>query len=326
MQSRLQRAFFVLLLASTAALAWTQTLTVTTPTSGDYLGSTNQLKFLVSGANAQGRVVATTTSQTNANIIFTAEGRFDPDTSRNISASLDLNFDETAPTGKYTITVDYFEKGVKLQTVTLNDITIDTRAPKFKNVVPSTNSFVNKIVKIRTVLEEVALDTWRVQVNSKDIPNNTGTGNTVNVTWDTSLIEKDGAQTITIRATDKANNTTARSINVTLDRVAPSTTILSPTSITYRPGATIPVSINVDDQYQNSVSATGVIVTMKTLDGQFIARVARSSAQNSGNTLRWLGRVRKPNSSLKQFKIIVTAVDRAGNKAADQEVTVTIGG
>lgn len=309
-----------------AVLAYGQTLQVTSPNDGDYLGTSNQVKFTLTGATSQAKIVATTKRQGDPSTSFRSEGLFDPNVDFKVNASLNLNFDEATPLGLYDIEVLYYQKGVVVDSTTIKGVNIDTRNPKFKNVTPASGAFVSQFASIRATIEETNLDLWTVQVNNRDIPNNTGTTNSINVGWDTTLIEKDGSQSITITVKDKARNTATRNISVTLDRVAPTIAILSPAQIPYRQGTQIPVSINITDQASNSVTNGGVNVVLKSMTGQFLGRVARRSSRSSDKTLQWTGRISASKRLPKQFKLVVTAVDRAGNEAQSQEVVVTIGG
>lgn len=307
------------------ASAIAQSLTVSSPLTGDFLGRSTQLKFVASNVFRQAKVVATTTSAADPSISFRAEAIFDPNQDNKIQGTLDLSFDEATPTGLYNIKVEYFEQGNLITSQNISNVTVDTKAPKFRNVVPGSSSYVSLLARIKAELEEPNVDIWRVKVGGRDIPNNTGNGNAIDVTWDTTLIEKDGPQTISIDVTDKARNSSSRSISVTIDRVKPTINILSPTNIGYRSGTTIPVQIDVIDQGNRSVTSQGVQVILKTMDGQFIQKVARRSVRFSGNNLQWAGRIRKTKRIPDQFKLIVQAVDRAGNVAQEQEIIVRYG-
>lgn len=316
----------LVLSALAAALAQAQTLSVTFPGNNEVLGKTNQIKFLATDATSQVRIVATVTKTDDATTKFTAEGFFDPDSVQRVLGSLDLNFDEATPSGTYTLVVQLFAQGSLRQTQTINNIKIDTRNPRFRNVSPVNNSFVNNNVSIKATLDEANTDKWRVRVSDKDIPNNTGNNNDVSVVWNTANVENDGAQSISIKVDDKAKNVATRTINVTLDRVNPAIEISSPTNVTYRPGSIIPVIINVNDQFSGSVANTGVNAVIKTLDGRYIAKVARKLVRNNETSLQWIGRIRHTSKFPNSFKIVVTAQDRAGNRAQTQEIIVNIGG
>jgi len=318
-------ATFVLLGTS----AWSQTLTVSSPQTNDFLGKNNQLKFSGDNINRQVKIVVVTTKVSDPTVNFRTEGLFDPNADHKIDSNLTYNFDDSAGTGLFNVKVDMFyanDLNTALQTVNINNVTIDTKAPKLRNVVPANGAFVNATVPIRATIDEPNVSTWKVQVNSRDIPNNNGSGNTINMNWDASLIETDGAQTISITVTDKGQNTANKSISVTLDRVKPDATVRSPTSITYRPNATIPVLVDIADQAQGAVQATGVKVYLRTMDGQLIQQVARMSARANGNGLQWTGRIKKTNRIPNKFQLVVGVVDRAGNVGVTQVVNVTYGG
>lgn len=306
------------------SMAWAQ-LSVTYPSTGDILGKSNSIKFLIENATSQARVVVTAKSDTNPANSFSTDGFFDPDGDKKILGTLNLNFDETSATdGTYTVTVQYYTSGTLRETKTIGSIRIDSKDPKFRNVTPRASAYVNQLVTIRGEIEDANLDQWRVKVNDKDITNNTGTTATFSVDWNTANIEQDGSVSISIKADDKAKNSATRTINVTLDRLPPSSQIKSPSGTSYRPTAIIPIVVDITDQYSDSVIVGGVDISLRTMDGQFISRPARKSASASGNALRWIGRIKYTRDLPKQFKLVVKAMDRAGNRAVDQEVVVTI--
>lgn len=309
-----------------------QTLSVTSPNSGDLLGRTNQVKFLGDNIQSQIRVTVVLTKSDDAAISFTNEQLFDPDSNKKVTGSIDLNIDDASPQGSYNLKIQWTHGGIRQADIVIGTLTVDTKVPKFKNVIPASNSFVSDNVVIQGELEEPNINQWRVKINDKDIPNNSGSTANISVLWQTKdaqgnpIVENDGPYTISIKVDDKAKNSATRSLSITLDRVPPSSSIKSPTGTNYRPTAIIPVVINIDDQYDNSVIKEGVDVELRSLDGQFLQKVARRSARAQGSTLQWIGRIKNSVKLPTQFKIVVTAVDRAGNKAQLQEITVTIAG
>lgn len=309
-----------------ASPAFAQQLRVTSPNNGDFLGQTNTIRFTINGATSQARVVATVTNASTNAVLFDLEGSFDPDADNQITGSLELNFDDSTPEALYNIKVEHFQGNALVGTVNIQNVTVDVERPKFFDVFPLSGSFVRGTVTIGANLDEANVDRWTVNVNNRAIPNNTGNSSEIRVLWNTDGIENDGQQTISIRVEDKANNTGSRSINVTVDRVAPTIQVLTPSgNQPIRPSASIPIAIDIIDQAQNSVHYTGVNVTLRAMDGTFLQRAARRSVRANGNNLQWFGRIRSTNRLPDQFKIVVTAVDRAGNPALTQEVIVTIG-
>lgn len=325
LRTSITRLLLGLMVVGTAALSMAQTLTVTSPSSGEFLGLSNQLKFLIDGAASQAKVVSTTTNTANPTISFRTEGLFDPDSNNKINGSLNLNFDEATPAGTYNIVVDYFQQGSLVTSRTITNVRIDTKAPKFRNITPANGSFLSGLIAIGAELEEPNVDLWTVKVNSRDIPSNTGSTTAISVIWDPSTIERDGSQTISIEAKDLARNSASRQVVVNLDRIKPSAAVRSPSTIGYRPGSTIPVQIDITDQFEGSVRGNGVTVTLRTMDGQFIQTVARRGVRQSGTTLQWVGRIRKTTRIPNTFKLLVTVQDRAGNQAVNQEVVVRYG-
>ncbi|MBX3118882.1 MAG: hypothetical protein KF784_07430 [Fimbriimonadaceae bacterium] len=311
-----------------AALAgYAQTLTVTSPNNGDFLGLSNQLKFNVTGASTQVNIKATITGP--GGVQFTSENDFTPDADGKINDQLPINFNQGAPEGAYTIDVVAKRKsdnGV-FGNVSIN-VTVDVNKPKFLQFNPLNNSFVKGIVPITVKVLEPNFKDYRVQINGSDIPNNTGTSlvnDSFTVLWDTTGIQFDGSQTVSIRLRDEANNEETKTITVTLDRVAPVVGIVQPLSnIKLSMNSSVSVAIDMQDGSANSIDVTGVDVVVRKLDGTFLARVPRSSFKNTGgNNFRWSGKLRFNRGYGKQFKIVVNVVDRAGNASTTQEVVVT---
>lgn len=308
-----------------AVTALAGTLTVTSPNDDDFLGSRNNLNFIIRGARVQVEVVAIITSTTDATNSIRLSERFVPNRDGEVISSLALNFADSTPEGTYRIRVEVNEPGNTYTPVT-RTVTIDVRKPEFIEVQPVTNAFVRGVTRIRGRIQEPFIDNWRVRVNGQDIPNNSGRTTTFDVPWDTSSIRLDGRQQISITVDDRARNQIIRNLEVTVDRVPPNISILAPAGgANLRRGADIPVVIDVRDQFSGSVAATGIDVIVRTVDGRYVQRVARRSARASGNTLSWTGVIGWSNRLPDRFKIVVTAVDRAGNVAATQEVLIDIG-
>lgn len=320
---RMVRAALALLVLSVATFAAAGTLTVTSPTDGAFVGANNTLRFLIRGANLEVTVRAQITGPAGTTSV---EGRFTPNPQGDIDNSLPLNFSSSNPEGEYTIVVTATEPGNPYNSE-VRTVTLDLTKPKFVQFSPLPGSYVKGVVPINVRLDEPNVKEWRVQVNGQDIPNNSGTTDEFTVLWDTTNIEFDGPQSITITAKDLADNSDTRTIDVTLDRVRPVINILYPRSDTnIRPRTTLSVVIDVLDASSSSVDVTGLDVIVRRLDGTFITRVARTSIRPSGNAIRWSGRIRWRNGMLpRQFKIVVTAIDRAGNTATPQEVILTLG-
>lgn len=205
----------------------------------------------------------------------------------------------------------------------------DLTAPKILAFNPLSGAFVKGIVHVTVQISEANLKDWRVQVGGADLPN--GQGTTVDaegrfsVDWDSSGELLDVQKTISIRVRDTADNEVTQNINVTIDRVKPLITIQSPVNNSqFAPGTTLTVTVDIKDA---GMAVTGVDVVLRTTTGAFIMRVARQSFNSpSAGNFRWTGRVRWRDGLLPpQFKLQVTAVDRAGNVATPQSVTVKIG-
>lgn len=310
-----------------AALAGAQTLSVSSPNNGDFLGTSNQIKFLVSDITVEANIKAVATGP-NA-VVFSSEGDFNPNADHKIDSSLTLNIQQGSPEGAYQIVVTAKRKdnGVVFGTVTI-DVQLDLTKPKFFQFNPLNGTFVKGIVPITAIVQEPNFKDYRVQINGTDIPNNTGTSlekdGSFLVNWDTTGIQLDGSQNISIRLRDQANNEENRNISVTLDRVAPSVAIIQPRSdTTIRRRSNVSVAVDITDSSTSSVDVTGVDVVARTLGGAYLGRVARQSFRGtSGTTMRWTGRLRYTSALPTKFKIVVNVIDRAGNVSVQQEVIV----
>ncbi len=302
-----------------------QTLTVTSPNEDQFLGQSNQIKFLVTGVNVEVTISAEVVGPGGTTTI---SDRFTPNASNEIDGSLPLNFSQAAPEGDYVITVTgkRNDNNVVFGTVVIN-VKVDVTKPKFMQFNPLNSSFVKGIVPITVKVREPFFQDYRVQINSQDIPNNTGMS-LVNdrfvVSWDTNGILQDGQQTISVRLRDLANNEENLSVTATIDRSAPSVTIVQPrANVDLRPRSNVSIAIDVLDASNLSVNGNGVDVFAETLGGQFITRAARQGfrAQN-GTTSRWTGRIRYRGNLPSEFRLVANVVDRAGNVAATQSVIV----
>jgi hypothetical protein len=308
----------------TLAVAFGQTFNVTSPTEGAFLGQSNQVKFTIRGAEQEVRVRVRATGPAGTTEI---EQRFSPNVDGEIdNQSITLNFSESSPEGDYVIEVSATEPGKTYPVITRNVI-VDVVKPKFLTYSPLPNAFVSGIVPIRVQLDEPNVQEWRVQINNQDIPNNTGVSQQFIVNWNTAGILNDGNQTITIKVKDKAENEASQTISVTLDRVPPVISIQYPRSNSdIIPNTDFPVVVDITDGSQGSVDVTGIDVVIQNMNGQFLARVTRTSFRTIGSTVRWSGTVRMRRISLPAtFKLVVTAVDRAGNSGAPQEVVLSTG-
>lgn len=326
------RSILTLLVGALSCFSLAGTFTVTAPRTGDYLGRSNTLKFTVTGGVVQARVIARATKvpATFPPTTFSTQRDFTPNADGNIDGSLPLTFDRSTPEGTYRIDVEIIEPGNTYtpNPVVLNGIIIDVVEPKFLDTNPVTGGYVRGLVPIIGQVQEnpSSLEEWRVQINGQDIQNNTGTTQNISVNWDTSSIERDGTQTISITAKDRAqNNASPVSISVTLDRVPPTTSVSSPPSTFRFPrGTIIPVSLDFIDQFSGSVNGLSVDLQMVDLGGNVLGRVTRVSTQNNGGTLRYIGRILNTRNLPSPFKIRIDATDRAGNPAVRQEATVNL--
>lgn len=327
MRMTLLRPFLAFVATFLAALSFAGTLTVTSPTDGDFLGKTNTVTFNISGASVQVKVTAVATPTGGSGSPVTFNTTVTPTSDGTASGSLSVNFGDSAPQGAYTLVISATEPNNTYASQTLN-VTVDSTAPKFTELSPANGGFFRSILRVRAKLEEANLETWRVQVNNQDVPNNTGSTDTVSVDYDATGVEADGNQSVRITATDKAGNTTTKTVNVTLDRIRPTVQIVYPTATTrLSSGSSVTILVDISDASSSSVDKTGVDVIVKGLDGSYITRATLVSFRaTNGNTQRWTGRIRYRKGLLpSRFVISVSVVDRAGNSATLQEVNVRYG-
>ena len=132
----------IILLGLTAATSWAGNITVTSPSSGDFLGTTNSVKFLITGAVVQVKVTVTATLDSNPAVNVSVERSFDPNGDGEVDGSVPLNFSPSTPEGAYTLTVVATEPGNTYNTVPGIPINVDVKVPKFGNSNPLSGSFV----------------------------------------------------------------------------------------------------------------------------------------------------------------------------------------
>ena len=314
----------VAILAALAAQAGT--ITVTKPNAGDFLGKTNTVSFNIDSAVTEVTVKVTATQVSDPTLQISTSKKFTPDGFGKVAGSITLNLSSGLPSGPYTVLVEATEAGNFYNSLPPIAVTVDVKDPEFLQFNPINGAFVRDNVNIFSSFLEDNMDEWRVQINGADIPNNTGATNVLSVLWNANLEVEDGQKTVNISAKDKAGNTKNQSFSVTLDRVAPTSTILAPTgNETVLPGTRLAVAIDIVDQFAGAVDERTVEVRLEDVSGNFIGRVARRSVRSSGTTLSWSGRIRNIGDLPSAFDIVVTATDKAGNRATDQRVRVSRG-
>ena len=304
-----------------ALSAWAGTFSVTSPTDGAWLGSTNTLTFTGTGAHVQVTVQAVVTSTSGSTTISTT---VNPAVNGDFTGSLALNFSSSVAQGNYTIAVTATEPGNSYTPVNLN-VRVDTKPPKLLEFSPAQNSFSKGVIPIYFKILEANMKNWHITVGGADIPNNSGTTETtLSVNYDSSTLDTDGAQNISLTANDQANNALTFNIPLTIDRKPPSSVIQFPLSTSpIRPHSDITVIIDVADQFQGSVDLTGVDVVVQNTSGVFLTRASRLAWKDVGNnTWRWTGRIRYTAKLPSTFKIVASSIDKAGNVAVRQEVTI----
>ncbi|RYG22365.1 hypothetical protein EON82_17330, partial [bacterium] len=270
MRMTILRPFLALIATFLSVLGFAGTLTVTSPTSGDYLGKSNTVTFNIAGASVQVKVTAVATPTSGSGSPVTFSTTVNPNNEGNVSGSLSINFGDSAPEGAYTLVVSAAEPNNTYATQTLNVI-VDVTAPKFVELSPANGGFFRSILRVRARVEEANLENWRVRVNNQDIPNNTGSTDVISVDYDATGVTADGSQSVRITATDKAGNETVKTINLTLDRIRPTVQIVYPTSTTrLSVGGLVTVLVDISDASSSSVDKTGIDVIAKTLEGAYI--------------------------------------------------------
>ena len=304
-----------------ALSAFAATFSVTSPTNGAWLGSSNTLNFTGTGAHVQVTVTAVITSPGGSTTISTTAN---PVVNGDFSGSLPLNFSASVAQGDYTIAVTATEPGNTYTPVNLN-VKVDTKTPKLLEYTPAQNSFTKGTIPIFFKLLEANMKEWTITVGGAGFPGNTGTTETsLSVSYDSSTLENDGSQNIQLTAKDQALNTFSFTIPLTIDRKAPTSVIQFPQSTSpIRPRSDITVIADVADQFAGSVDLTGVDVVIQNTSGVFLGRASRLSWKDIGNnTWRWTGRIRYRAGLPSTYKIVVSSLDKAGNVAVRQEVTV----
>lgn len=339
----MKRILLGLLAILSAVSAMAGTISVTSPAKGSavaptLVGGSTTISFALTNMVNVAKINIKVTRLTDNVVILNQLDalRVTPSTTNHDgSGSYNLTFAEGAAEVGYRVEV----RAVDLNAATVynadQDLFVkpDLTKPKILSFNPVNNAFIKGVVPIRVRILEANLQDWRVQVNNQDIPNNTGTTVDANgeflVNWDTTGIVSDGAKTISIRIRDQAGNEENRNLTVTLDRIAPVVTIRAPVNnTTFSAGTTIVITVDIKDSSSSSVTVNGIDVVARTMGGTFITRAARLSfAALDGTTNRWTGRIRWQSGLLPStFKIVVTAIDRAGNVSpAPQTVTVKIG-
>ena len=315
------RIGLILAAICSALSACAATFSVTSPTDGAWLGSTNTLSFNGSGAHVQITVKAVITGPGGSTTVST---NVNPDVNGAFTGTLPLNFSQNVAQGNYTIAVTATEPGNTYTPVNLN-VKVDTQIPKLLEYSPAQNSFSKGTVPIFFKILENNMKEWRVTVGGSDIPNNTGTTETsINVSYDSSGLDTDGAQNIALTAKDQAANTLSFSIPLTIDRKPPSAIIQFPQSTSpIRPHTDVNVIVDITDQFAGSVDLTGVDVVVQNTSGTLVTRASRLSWKDIGNnTWRWTGRIRYQSSLPSTYKIVVSSLDKAGNVGIRQQVTV----
>jgi hypothetical protein len=312
---------------------------VTSPANGVFVSGTATVQFNITrltGANNRRVLVRGEARRAGRLIASSEEAEFNPDAEGRVNnGSVSIPFQTNlngAQDGAIVITVRARFQGVTTPFATATrNVTLDTVRPKVLDFSPLDGQFLKRGPRyfIRATLEERNLKEWRVQVNSANIPSNTGTNLSILVPWETREIQFDGQATILITATDEANQSNdSRSLNVTLDSISPVATVVFPTTDkTLNRNSNINVTVDVTDASQQSTDRTGIDVVITDLNNRFVYRVPRSGfTGGTGNANRWTGRIRREVSNRipSRFILRVQARDKAGNVGVLQTVRLRI--
>jgi hypothetical protein len=311
-------------LVAGAVIGSAQTFSLTAPTEDAFVGRSTPFSFNITGAKQQ--VTIKLVANGPNGFKTTNDKKFTPNVDGKIEGSITLSLSQTSPEGVYNCELTATEPGKTYPKLTRR-ITVDGTAPKFLDFNPVDGIFTKGNVRITADLLEANVEEWRVTVNNDDIPNNTGDSKRVDVVWDSSAVELDGSQSVKINVKDKAENESNQTVSVTIDRVKPVSSIISPRAVDgVSRKSNFNIIIDIADASQTSVDVSGIDVTLTTVDNKYITRVPRISFEANGNVHRFSGRVRKELKLPKEFKIVVRAVDRAGNVGIVQSVKIRVKG
>lgn len=332
------RSIAVVLSMLGAAVASAGTLTITEPAAGTssnptLIGKNAKIKFNIAGGVNKVNLRATIRKFSNNEEIGVRTAEATPDSDGKASGEINLGFAENVTeevTYRVIVTATDINNATTYSSRTLF-VLPDLTRPKILQFNPTEGLGVKGIVPITVRILEPNLKDWRIQINNEDIPNNTGETVDANreftVNWNTSALLADAEKTINIRLRDKADNETTLNVTVFVDRKAPTVSFASPRSgTTVSPGTTINVAIDIGDFSSDTLDVSGVDVVVRDTSGRFIARVARVSFNASGNGRRWVGRIRWRAGLLPStFRITASVLDKAGNAATPQTVTLRLG-
>lgn len=313
-------------------------LTVTSPSDGDYVGQSAQIKYQVENATVQIKVKVTITQDGNPANQVVFEDTNVPGLENKVIGTINWNPGKNFPQDVYHLLVEAFEGNstIPFQVENLS-VNLDPFEPKILDLSPVNGSFFGGSLLITAKTDENPADVkeWKILVDNNLIPNGTQSGiDTIAVIWSPPGSEEEGEKTIKISVTDLADNKTERDIKVRFDKSNPVIKIKYPNSATkVKANSLVTVLIDIVDNFFDnttgdfSVTVDGVSVMLTHLDGTPIKKVPRGSYKakgGQGDTAEWIGRF-KVKDLPKDFKIVVTAVDRAGNAADPQEVILKIG-
>jgi nitrogen fixation protein FixH len=200
----------------------------------------------------------------------------------------------TLSEGEQTIVVvarDAAGNSISLERV----VTIDLTAPVITITEPfDGENLGSDIVTVSGSIDDSAIESVDINGTLISVTNGSFTG---------PVTLSDGAQTITVTASDEAGNEGSSSIDVTIDTAAPVVTIVSPVEGDSFGTRSVVVSGALDDSEITEVDINGQIVAVT--DGNFSMTLILDEGENT---------------------ITVTAVDSAGNDGyASISVTISIG-
>lgn len=241
------------------------TVTVTSPADGDVLASGT--------VTVEGTVddFAITEVDVNGTTISVTDGAFSGDI--------------TLVEGVQTITVTAIDAAANSGVAAL-DVVIDLSAPNVTITAPNDGDAVtNGTVTVAGTVDDMSIA--EVDINGTTVL-------VVDGIFSGAVSLGDGAQTLTVTATDAAGNNGVDTVAISVDSAAPVITIATPTDGSSQGTATVTVSGSVDDGEVTEVDINGETVAL-VAGGNFSKTMTLSEGDNT---------------------ITITAVDSAGNSGS----------
>ena len=130
------------------------------------------------------------------------------------------------------------------------NFTIDTIAPSIAIISPVNTTYSNASIVLNVTTDQAANVTYSLNgAANLSLYNLTTSGNT-------TITGIEGANNITVYATDPVGNLNYSTVNFTIDTIAPSITIISPVNTTYS-NASITLNVTTDQTANVTYSLNG---------------------------------------------------------------------